>query len=115
VLPRDWRLYVQDILDAIAAIQDYTAGMDFPSFQRDRRTLDAVLRNVTVIGEAAGRIPDKIQAAFPEIPWTEMRDMRNIVVHEYFGIDKQILWETTQADLPPLVLLLKELLIQKAY
>ena len=89
---RDWRLYVQDILDAIAAIQDYTAGMDFPSFQRDRRTVDAVLRNVTVIGEAALRIPGKIQAAFPEI-----------------------LWDTTQADLPPLVLLLKELLIQKEY
>ena len=101
--PRDWRLRVQDILDAIAAIQGYTAGMEYSVFTRDRRTVDAVLRNITVIGEAASRIPEAIQAASPEIPWADMRDMRNVVVHEYFGVNKQILWDTTQTDLPSLV------------
>ena len=78
--PRDWRLRVQDILEAIAAIQGYTAGMEYSVFTRDRRTVDAVLRNITVIGEAASRIPEAIQAASPDIPWADMRDMRNIVV-----------------------------------
>jgi uncharacterized protein with HEPN domain len=103
VSPRDWRLRVQDILDAIATIQGYTAGMEYSVFTRDRRTVDAVLRNITVIGEAASRIPEAIQAASPDIPWADMRDMRNVVVHEYFGINKQILWDTTQTDLPSLV------------
>ncbi len=108
--PREWRLRVQDILDAIATIQDYTAGIEYAAFTRDRRTMDAVLRNITVIGEAASRIPEAIQAASPDIPWADMRDMRNVVVHEYFGINKQILWDTTQTDLPSLVDRLKGLL-----
>lgn len=101
---------MQDILDAIATIESYTAGMDYPAFAQDRRTVDAVLRNVTVIGEAASRIPEAIQVASTDIPWADMRDMRNVVVHEYFGINRQILWDTTQTDLPPLVLQLQALL-----
>ncbi len=112
--PRDWRLRVQDILDAIGSIQSYTAGMDYPAFAQDRRTGDAVLRNITVIGEAASRIPEAIQVASPDIPWADMRDMRNVVIHEYFGINRQILWDTTQTDLPPLVLQLQALLDRSA-
>ncbi len=112
--PRDWRLRVQDILDAIGAIQSYTAGMDYPAFVRDRRTVDAVLRNITVIGEAASRIPEAIQAASPVIPWADMRDMRNVVIHEYFGVNRQILWDTIQTDLPPLVPQLQALLNRTA-
>ena len=111
--PREWRLRAQDILDAIAAIQSYIAGMDYAAFAQDRRTVDAVLRNITVIGEAASRIPEAIQASSPEIPWADMRDMRNVVVHEYFGVNRQILWDTTQADLPPLVAQLHALLKRK--
>jgi uncharacterized protein with HEPN domain len=110
VSPREWRLRVQDILDAISAIQAYTAGMDYAAFAQDRRTVDAVLRNITVIGEAANRIPGEIQADSPEIPWADMRDTRNVVVHEYFGVNRQILWDTTQTDLPPLVAQLHGLL-----
>ena len=101
--PRDWRLRVQDILDTIATIQGYTAGMEYAAFARDRRTVDAVLRNITVIGEAASRIPEAIQVASPDIPWADMRDMRTVVVHEYFGINQHILWDTIQTDLPSLV------------
>ena len=107
---RAWRLRVQDILDAIATIQSYTAGMEYAAFARDRRTLDAVLRNITVIGEAASRIPEAVQATSPDIPWADMRDMRNVVVHEYFGVNKQILWDTTQTDLPSLIDRLERLL-----
>lgn len=110
---RDWRLFVQDILEAVAAIHDYTAGLDFEAFQSDKKTMDAVIRNLTVIGEAAGRIPVSIQGMDPRIPWSEMRDMRNVVVHEYFGINKRILWDTIQADIPPLVAPLRNLLDRK--
>ena len=91
MLLREWRVRVQDILDSIAAIQTYTVGMDYSAFAQDRKTIDAVLRNITVIGEAASQVPDSLQTASPDVPWRDMRDMRNVVVHEYFGINRQIL------------------------
>ncbi len=77
--------------------------MDYSTFAQDRKTIDAVLRNITVIGEAASQVSDSVQAESPEVPWRDMRDMRNVVVHEYFGINRQILWDTIQANLPPLI------------
>jgi len=110
VPPRDWRMRIDDILGAIAAIQEYTLGMDLDAFAKNRKTVDAVLRNITVIGEAAGHLPPDIAEAHPEIPWKVMRDFRNVVVHAYFGIQLSILWDTIQDDLPPLVVPLKRLL-----
>jgi len=110
VSPRDWHLRAQDILDAIGAIHTYTVGMDYPAFAHDRKTIDAVLRNIAIIGEAASRIPEEIQLTSPDVPWADMREMRNVVIHEYFGINKQILWDTIQGDLPPLVAPLQALL-----
>lgn len=69
-----------------------------------------MIRNITIIGEAANHIPATIITAYPEIPWADMRDMRNVVVHGYFGINNKILWDTVQADLPPLVEVLTLLL-----
>jgi uncharacterized protein with HEPN domain len=110
---RGWKLRISDIIDAIAAIQEYTAGMNLKSFAEDRKTVDAVVRNFTIIGEAAIRIPEQVIAENPKIPWRDMSDMRNIIVHEYFGVSNKILWETIQSDLPPLVPLLKKLLESK--
>ena len=107
---RDWRVRVQDILDSITAIQTYTVDMDYAAFAQDRKTIDAVLRNITVIGEAASQVPDAVQTVSPEVPWRDMRDMRNVVVHEYFGINRQILWDTIQTNLPPLIPQLQALL-----
>jgi uncharacterized protein with HEPN domain len=101
--PRDWALRITDILDSIAAIREFTAGMDYAAFTRDRKTIDAVLRNFTVIGEAARYVPDDVTATFPEIPWQDMRDMRNILMHQYFGVNLRIVWDTIQVNLPPLV------------
>jgi uncharacterized protein with HEPN domain len=101
---------VSDILEAITTIQDYTAGMDLKGFVEDRKTVDAVIRNFMIIGEAANHVPDSILTKHPEIPWREMRDMRNIVVHEYFGVSDKILWETVQSELPSLILMLHKLL-----
>ena len=107
---RGWKLRISDIIDAIAAIKEYTAGMNLKSFAEDRKTVDAVVRNFTIIGEAAIRIPEQVIAENPKIPWRDMSDMRNIIVHEYFYVSNKILWETIQSDLPPLVPLLKKLL-----
>jgi uncharacterized protein with HEPN domain len=84
--------------------------MTYEAFTADRKTVDAVIRNLIVIGEAAGRVPDDVALAHPEIPWKDMRDMRNLVIHEYFGVSDKILWDTLQRDLTPLLLLLKPLL-----
>ena len=72
--------------------------------------MDAVIRNITVIGETASHVPPEISDRHPQVPWKEMRDIRNIVIHEYFGVGLNILWETVRNDLPLLVPLLKEVL-----
>jgi len=110
VPPRDWTLRIRDILDSIEAIRQYTAGMDFEAFRADRRTVDAVVHNIAVIGEAAGNVSADVRNARPEIPWQLMRDFRNVVIHRYFGIDRKIVWDTIQNDLPALVPTLRKLL-----
>jgi uncharacterized protein with HEPN domain len=99
---RDWRFRVRDILAALGAIADYTDGMTFDEFVADRRTMDAVIRNLMTMGESIRWIPEPILEAHPAVPWRTLRGMRNVVVHEYFGIDDAILWETVCSDLPPL-------------
>jgi uncharacterized protein with HEPN domain len=94
VPPRQLLFRVQDILDSLEAIRSYIAGMEFEDFVADRRTVDAVIRNLTIIGEATTHIPNDVCAEYPGIPWTDMRAMRNFVVHEYFGVSDSILWDT---------------------
>ena len=108
--PRDWQLRIRDILESIAAIREYVAGMDHEAFRLDRKTVDAVVRRLTIIGEAARNVPLSISDAHPEVPWRQMRDIRNIVVHAYFGVRLDILWGTVKDDLPPLVPILEDLL-----
>ena len=108
--PRDWRERVQDILDALAEIQDFTHGMDFGSFSADAKTLKAVEMNLIVIGEAANQIPDRVEEEYPQIPWSLMRAMRNRLVHVYFAVDERLLWDTIQNDLPVLFSALQSLL-----
>ncbi len=107
---RDWKFRTADILDAIAAIQKYSDNMNFQQFVSDRKTVDAVIRNLIIIGESASHIPEEIYREFPEIPWAEMRGMRNLVVHEYFGVNDKILWDTIQIDLPQLLKKLQNLI-----
>jgi len=99
---RDWRFRVRDILAAVRAIARYTDGMTFDQFVNDARTMDAVVRNLMTMGESIRWIPEPILDAHPDVPWRTLRGMRNVVVHEYFGVDPGILWETVRGDLPPL-------------
>jgi uncharacterized protein with HEPN domain len=93
---------IEDILEAINNIEEYTSGMDFSAWQADRKTVDAVIRNIEVIGEAATHVPMEIQNKYCDVPWKKMKGIRNILIHEYFGVDVEVVWQTIQKDLGPL-------------
>ena len=107
---RDWKIRITDILQAIEEILELTKGMTAAQFAQDTRTVKAVLYNFAVIGEAARHVAGEVQEAWTMLPWREMGDMRNMVIHEYFGIDLEILWETVHQELPPLIPQLQEML-----
>jgi uncharacterized protein with HEPN domain len=106
---RGWKFRIDDILEAIWRIQEYSAGLDFSAWQQDQKTVDAVIRNFEIIGEAANHVPDEVQERFPKIPWAKMRGIRNVLIHEYFGVDIEVVWRTIQDDLPGLKMLLMEI------
>ncbi len=86
-------MYLQDILVAMARIAEYLEGYDFDQFKKDYKTLDAVIRNFEIIGEASRRLPDHINKNNSDLPWDEMYLLRNKVSHEYFGIEYEIIWD----------------------
>ncbi|MBI2298158.1 MAG: DUF86 domain-containing protein [Armatimonadetes bacterium] len=97
---RDWRQRVQDILDCIAAVESYTAGMSAEAFENDHAIIDAVLHNVTVIGEAVAHIPEEVRARHPEVEWRRLRETRNVVAHVYFAINIPRVWRYVHRGLP---------------
>ncbi len=99
---RDFRLYLDDILEAIQQIRIYVADQSEDVFAKDRKTQDAVVRNLEIIGEAAGNLPETIQKSEPEIDWRKITGLRNILIHEYFGINLPIIWDVVQNKLGPL-------------
>ena len=90
------------MLEAIERVRTYTEAMEPSEFARDTKTFDAVLRNLTVIGEAARALPEEVRESVPDVPWRAVQGFRNIVVHEYFGVDTEIVWRTITDDLPEL-------------
>jgi uncharacterized protein with HEPN domain len=110
VPPREWRIRVNDLVEAAERALAYVEGQSFEQFAADRRTVDAVSYAIVVIGEAAKAIPERVTLATPEIPWADIRGMRNRVAHEYFGIDVNVLWQTAREDLPSLLESMRALL-----
>jgi len=96
-------LYCQDILDSGAAIQSYVQGLTCDTFVQDRMRYSAVIREFEIIGEAAGKLSDDLKRGYPEIPWQDVKDFRNLLAHEYFGVDLEIVWNTLRDDLPMLL------------
>jgi uncharacterized protein with HEPN domain len=107
---RSWKLRIADIIEAIETTLKYSAGMTFEQFAADQKTIDAVVLNFIIIGEAASHLPEDFIELHSDLPWREMRDMRNIAVHEYFRVDEMIVWETLRNNLPPLLPQLKNLI-----
>ena len=106
---RNPKLYLRDILDAIAKIEDYTEGLSFEEFSKNNLVVDAVVRNFEIIGEASKNIPEETKSQYSQIPWKEMAGMRDKMIHEYFGVDLEIVWETIKTRLPQLKFLLGDI------
>lgn len=95
-------LYLRNIKEAIEAIQDYTKEVSFDDFRVDRMRYSAVIREFEIIGEAVGKLEDRVKERYPEIAWQDIKDFRNLLIHEYFGVDLEIVWTVIQNDLPQL-------------
>lgn len=109
---KDWRVRIEDMIEAIERIRRYTDGMDAKRFIADERTVDAVIRNLEVLGEAAKRVPSQVAERHPAIPWSRMSEMRNILVHEYHSVDPSIVFDSVRHDLTPLLAPLRALLAE---
>jgi len=111
---RDPRLYLSDILDSSSAIQEFVHGLSFEEFCNDRKTYSAVIREFEIIGEAVGKISDELKLKHPDIEWQDIKDFRNLLTHEYFGVDMEIVWKIIQDDLPVLMEAVREILREES-
>ncbi|MBT9314000.1 HepT-like ribonuclease domain-containing protein [Leptothoe spongobia] len=109
---RDIRDYLQDILNHIAAAERFINGMTFDDFQSDEKTIFALIRALEVIGEAIKQIPPSLTEQYPDIPWRGFAGMRDKLIHVYFGVKLEILWNTAQQDLPQLQPVIQAMLAQ---
>jgi uncharacterized protein with HEPN domain len=100
---REWRLYLEDMATFAERAVQFSAGLDQAGFFQDRMRLDATLRNLELIGEAATRVPDTVRSLHPEIPWRLVIALRNRLIHGYLGIDNDTIWSVLQDDLPVLL------------
>ena len=109
-MKRDYRVYVDDVLEAIDKIQRYVEGLTFEKFARDTKTIDAVIRNFEIIGEATKHITEEVRKEYPNVLWNDMAAMRDKLIHEYFGVKLEVVWKTIKKRLPEVRPLIKEAL-----
>ena len=106
---REWRFYLDDMIDFMEKVLAYTAGFDQKRFETSGLTYDATVRNFELLGEAASRIPPEIREGHLDIPWRQIIATRNRLIHGYLGIDNDTLWSIIQTDIPVLLPLLQHL------
>lgn len=92
-------LYIEDALEAIDAVQSYIIGISFDEFKNDRKTFSATIREYIIIGEAIGQLMQELEREIPDFPWRVIKDFRNIIVHEYFGVDAEMVWDISTGEL----------------
>ena len=109
-MPRDYEVYLEDIRDAIGKVKRYTTGLTREAFENDDKTVDAVVRNLQIIGEAVKMIPESIRLAHANIEWKKIAGLRDILAHQYFGVDIEIIWDVLENKLPALEKEINEIL-----
>jgi uncharacterized protein with HEPN domain len=114
-MSRDPRLFLEDIRESCAKIMRYIRGLTFEEFSTDEKTLDAVVRNLIIIGEAVKNLPDDLKKRYPDVEWRKIAGLREIVVHEYFGIDEDILWDIVQNKVPELLQAIERILAKESH
>jgi len=107
---RDFADYISDMLNSLKELEQFTAGMNFETFAQDRKTINAVVRSLEVMGEAAKRIPEDIRTKHPAIPWKRIAGMRDKLIHQYWGVDTEIVWTVIKEELPPFKPLIEKVL-----
>jgi uncharacterized protein with HEPN domain len=101
-MKRTYRDYILDVLSSIQEIEEFTEGMEVGEFIGDRKTVNAVIRSLEVMGEAAKKIPAEIRNRHPKIPWKYLAGIRDKLIHEYHGVDLEIVWEVVKKEIPPM-------------
>jgi len=101
-MSRDYRVYLDDALEAIRRIENYTRDLSFEAFSADEKTVDAVVRNLEIIGEAIKKVPAEVCSRHPNVEWKKISGLRDILIHHYFGIDLAIIWDIVSKKLPDL-------------
>jgi uncharacterized protein with HEPN domain len=101
-MPRDSRVYLEDILEATRKITAYTSSLSKAAFLEDEKTIDAVVRNLEVIGEAVKKLPEDLRAQHSAVEWKKIAGLRDILIHEYFGLDAEIVWDIVRNKVPAL-------------
>ena len=101
--------YIEDIISAVSDVEDFTRGMSYESFVSDKKTVNAVIRSLEVLGEATKHIPPSFRKKHPHIPWSKMAGMRDVLIHDYMGVDIKTVWKVVRDRLPELKSLLEEL------
>lgn len=112
-MPRDWAVYIEDMIESAEKAIGYVGDMSFEEFRADQKTVDAVARNLEIIGEAAKSVPDSVRKQFPEIEWRAMAGLRDILIHVYFGVDEDILWDVVKNRLPEVLTVLHKISASK--
>ncbi|AFV98022.1 hypothetical protein B649_08550 [Candidatus Sulfuricurvum sp. RIFRC-1] len=106
---RDEKLFINDIKESVDAILEYVEGMSFDEFITDRKTYSAVIREFEIIGEASKHLSNELLEKYYDVDWRDIKDFRNLLIHEYFGVDFEIVWNTLHQDLPSLKSVIEEM------
>jgi uncharacterized protein with HEPN domain len=112
-MKKDYSDYLDDIINAITKAEQFIGKMSFEDFEQDEKTIFAVVRALEIIGEATKKLPESLKNKYPKIPWREISGMRNKLIHEYFGVNLRVVWDTVKKDIPKIKPIFQEIIKKK--